>query len=1397
MHSYSVGMHFDNVRHYKPSIGSDVQVALQASIDTRNATEVYDRLIHAVDQQQPLHIQTINRAAAVIIEANMFDGALRFLDLAIERGYRLELFKFSLLLKACGTMRNAKLLFRKMERAGVEVTVVGYTLAVKSFESTGRMMDALELLDFMSLVGKPPNEFTYGVVLKMAAKHSNGNIALNLLREMRRRHGLAPNAPCYSGALITCARCERWEEVDRLLQEMVQNQVPISEGMLVGILWQIKQLATGFSDELSPSNGSFDEEDCDSCPYQDFLTSISQHQWSTQRIEQNNVYLNVTLKLVTKYSVQAVNMTEYLFIAAMSVAQYVGRADAVLKIFPLMSNVNVPPGKVSRRMLFKACRYLKDAQSAVALLQHPLFSDVNGFYASKIMSLCSEQGYHYEAVATLGKFLKYSERRFDDFWVKRPVHELHLLVTGIEEAVKDACNNIPGGEGTVLDAQVSLNDSFNMREAVWQENSQFRDGKVSRRLPSLVNGTLSVRPLYSHDFVDALMVVLPYFYRSDHFYEELSPRSLMWLVKVCIAQNQWGMARKFLLRFTIGTLPTGSMKTSSSHKEFEIGPTLVNTTSTTSSETFAKKMGSFLSRNEIFERVCGYGLVSNQSTEHLRFSLAVIEDLCRSSEFTLAQIVFIHAVERLRQNTSVADWERWRYQQQKQQHHHQQQLLKQNQSLSPTLPTANDGELSSMSSYNVHLYNLYLPHVQPTKWQQSNTSLNASLPQKSPKPDNKSMRRQLNAFFWLFGSAQKLFRDIPLPIQAYRIAALGFLQQQRVDLVLNVHEFADCHHVKDLVLDRLVLLALALSETHYNHTFRLIEQMRANRDPIVYHAGILACKQAAHVQRKQQPHLNVSINATGIPLQPYELAINYLKSISTETGQALTTETVTAAMEVCALSDRVEEMFLLYRTMDKFHIECSNYTYHIMLETLVRHEAWNHTFDLLHNSISDKVHNKCLPTFHQDHFVTHIGTQEGREKLDKLSQISRRRGSPLNSFFLSHSLRKGLGKVQLHLQQQQQLKHEQEQQEQQLLYEGAGYDSGSDVGSEDKRLSAAERDGKGNATFFAASSSTDSATKLKAIAVNSRKQPWSVLNKVSWLQRYERYRQEQQRDILALRQKILGDFDPWTAAIGLRSDGSMTMSSTKSEITDNMGEFVSDFSEATVLTKQRGFGAKKSGVGFGGASSSGTRKKGFGNKASETLNADTSPVSSSATFATKIPTVTTFDYLFDNRHQHQLGLLANQFAYSSSNLPNQSTPRASLTEWDREVARIIDMGTVPVESTAHSRSSSGLHAGSVITLTSRVVNPVDAGYLSADPIFYQTVLLSLRDSGEDELADLLESAYALTGIINTSKVEAMFALLDIAGGVEMLDGRMSNTEIMTTARKFLDLSVGTNFDAYE
>lgn len=269
---------------------------------------------------------------SVICSNGRYNQGLRIFERAVTSGCDLTVHVFSPLLKTCGSAKEARRLFQRMEFFGFSPNVISFTSAIKSCEGNGDWRSALELLDLMRAVGVEPNEITYCCIISVASKGLAGNIALNILQEMS-MNNVPPNYLCYSSALSACARCGMWKDVDMLLYQMERQGVPLTESILIALTVACRNSSTD-----APSPSQWQPRVGTEKDYWTFNQGGSS-------INPALVNWRKALALVKQWAPKVKNITESVFTMVMDVFASARRYDEIISLYWLMPTLGAAAGK--------------------------------------------------------------------------------------------------------------------------------------------------------------------------------------------------------------------------------------------------------------------------------------------------------------------------------------------------------------------------------------------------------------------------------------------------------------------------------------------------------------------------------------------------------------------------------------------------------------------------------------------------------------------------------------------------------------------------------------------------------------------------------------------------------------------------------------------------------------------------------------------------------------------------------------------------------------------------------------------------------------------------------------------------------------------------------------------
>lgn len=311
----------------------------------------------------PISSHYITIVLGLACDAGLYDESLSVMNYVIATtSIDITVHNFAPLLKSCGSCSRASDIFRMMEFVGLVPNVISYTAAIKSCELTGDWQSALKLLELMKAHWITPNERTYVCVISAASKGYAGNIAFNMLREML-HSGCSPNELCYGSALTACARCDMWMEVELLLNEMPELNVPLSESVLLSVInvcrissqrQNTKTSIKKISNKQNITTGTIRVKES---IFNDMQS------WPWQR----------SIWLVNNWAPRCSNITESIFTMAMDVCERYQKYDEIINLYHTMTkNMSVLPSKSSFSYVLRACNALGNFDGSVDLATEAL-----------------------------------------------------------------------------------------------------------------------------------------------------------------------------------------------------------------------------------------------------------------------------------------------------------------------------------------------------------------------------------------------------------------------------------------------------------------------------------------------------------------------------------------------------------------------------------------------------------------------------------------------------------------------------------------------------------------------------------------------------------------------------------------------------------------------------------------------------------------------------------------------------------------------------------------------------------------------------------------------------------------------------------------------------------------
>jgi pentatricopeptide repeat protein len=185
-------------RHIKPS-SITLGCMVEAVVENQDAEGAYD-LIQQVQEDEKCQ-ETVNSV--------MYCSVLK--------GFARE--------RKLGRVWNV---YEEMEKRNVEMSVVTYNTLIDACARAGRMESVPKILQSMKKRCVRPNLITYSTMVKGHCQSGDVRIAFELVEEMKQDSKLKPDEIMYNSLLDGCARNNMYEEGLRVLQEMQDEGVQLS-----------------------------------------------------------------------------------------------------------------------------------------------------------------------------------------------------------------------------------------------------------------------------------------------------------------------------------------------------------------------------------------------------------------------------------------------------------------------------------------------------------------------------------------------------------------------------------------------------------------------------------------------------------------------------------------------------------------------------------------------------------------------------------------------------------------------------------------------------------------------------------------------------------------------------------------------------------------------------------------------------------------------------------------------------------------------------------------------------------------------------------------------------------------------------------------------------------------
>jgi leucine-rich PPR motif-containing protein len=178
-----------------------------------------------------------NEIISCLAELGRVEEALHLFN---QMPYKPDIFSYNTVMKGlCRDERweDAGALIAEMVRKDCPPDEITFNTVISYLCHRGLVDCAMEVVEQMPKYGCKPDNFTYSALVNAFFEHGCVDDTLELLRTMPWK----PNTVCYRSVLKGLCRADRWEDVGKLLAEMIKNQLNLDEvtfGLIIDCLCQ-------------------------------------------------------------------------------------------------------------------------------------------------------------------------------------------------------------------------------------------------------------------------------------------------------------------------------------------------------------------------------------------------------------------------------------------------------------------------------------------------------------------------------------------------------------------------------------------------------------------------------------------------------------------------------------------------------------------------------------------------------------------------------------------------------------------------------------------------------------------------------------------------------------------------------------------------------------------------------------------------------------------------------------------------------------------------------------------------------------------------------------------------------------------------------------------------------
>ncbi|KAF5803730.1 putative tetratricopeptide-like helical domain superfamily [Helianthus annuus] len=198
-----------------------------------NVTKAHELLneVCMVDECSP-NVVTFTSVISGYCKLSKMEEALVLFDDMIDRGIRPNTITFNVIIDGFGKIGNVSsvsTMYKKMLTFGCTPDVITFTSIINGHCRVGELHKALNVWDEMNRRNLYPNLYTFSILIHTLCKESRLNEARALLKQLKRRTDIVPEAFIYNPVIDGFCKAGNVDEANMIVKEMEEKRCKLDK----------------------------------------------------------------------------------------------------------------------------------------------------------------------------------------------------------------------------------------------------------------------------------------------------------------------------------------------------------------------------------------------------------------------------------------------------------------------------------------------------------------------------------------------------------------------------------------------------------------------------------------------------------------------------------------------------------------------------------------------------------------------------------------------------------------------------------------------------------------------------------------------------------------------------------------------------------------------------------------------------------------------------------------------------------------------------------------------------------------------------------------------------------------------------------------------------------------